>query len=161
MSGLDIEGVLAAHDGIGYDDCDGCTCGADVQSWAAHRAHVAAAVNAEVGRWLTSEEAEASAASGVEDYAYPGLSASECEQAARAALCALAEQLAPARWVVSGREYVVAYEGAELHLSVEEYHALRMMADHDPVETQRMALEFLRREEARAADLGASGGEGL
>lgn len=42
MSGRErIVEVLAEHDAIGYDDCDGCLCGADVRTHDAHRAHVA------------------------------------------------------------------------------------------------------------------------
>lgn len=42
-----------------------------------------------IAAWLRSDDAEAVAAAGIEEYAYPGLSASECEQAARHALDAL------------------------------------------------------------------------
>jgi hypothetical protein len=52
---LDIEGVLEQHGALGYDDIDGCECGADVRSHAAHRAHVAAVLREQIAAWLGSE----------------------------------------------------------------------------------------------------------
>ena len=42
-------------------------------------------------------------------------------------------------------ERVVTYEGVDLHLSVEEYAALRLAAVDDPAEADQMCREFLRR----------------
>lgn len=53
MSG--VEEVLAAHGSIGYDDVDGCDCGADVRTHAAHRAHVAG----QLQRLIRQAQAEA------------------------------------------------------------------------------------------------------
>ena len=66
MSGLDIEGVLAAHATYAQwaDDAPRCQCGAalDTQEFAltehiaaAHRAHVAAVLREQIVAWLVAE----------------------------------------------------------------------------------------------------------
>jgi hypothetical protein len=110
VSGPDVEGVLGRHvltnsfTTIEGHKAASCSCGeaAFPVDWLGmrwevearlHRAHVAAALRAEVRAWLESEGARLAAAEGVEDYAYPGLSVIECERAAKSALAALAEQV--------------------------------------------------------------------
>ena len=46
---------------------------------------------------------------------------------------------------------VVTYYGEELHLTMLEYDALKRAAVDDPGEVDRMALEFLRRENQATA----------
>jgi hypothetical protein len=96
IAGPDFEGVLRDHGALGYDNCDGCECGADVRTHDAHRAHVAAALRAEVGRWLESEGARQVAALAIHrSCCGPNCDTPDDDDAyeARCTLAALAEQV--------------------------------------------------------------------
>jgi len=55
----DLTSLIAEHGAIGYDDIDGCECGADVRTHAAYLAHLAAVIK--FSPWLASHDREVAA----------------------------------------------------------------------------------------------------